>query len=321
VCGQILNLLAAHSPLIYAFCSWGAIDLATCIPVYITVAIDGFSKGSGESFVGILGLLRFARVLKVTRFLREIRLQRMLKTHVTLLWSKLISSAFVVSAIWLLFASLIYVVEVEIPVYRHKSRIDDLARLRGEDNRSPETDSAIGQLIGKLNEFVQPDLTFGKCLYFSMVTFSTVGFGEITPKTPLGQWVVVSMIVLGLAFIAQRIAQVGEILGSMSKVRGKRRRREEEEDGGPPAGDVSFFGVFLVFVCVCFFPPSLFLQRGKILCRCNFCSHVHPFRPKNTKQQNKTKHPPAPFLPLPSFSVPPYLLVSWLLFPPPSQCF
>ena len=86
--------------------------------MYITVAIAGFgSKGAGESFVGVLGLLRFARVLKVTRFLREIRLQRMLKTHVTLLWSKLISSAFVVSAIWLLFASLIYVVEVEIPVW------------------------------------------------------------------------------------------------------------------------------------------------------------------------------------------------------------
>ena len=56
-----------------------------------------------------------------------------------------------------------------------------------------------------------------QAVYFSMVTFSTVGFGDISPQTTIGQWVVIIMIVLGLAFIAQRVAEVGYLLGSMSK--------------------------------------------------------------------------------------------------------
>ena len=116
-----LNLFAARSPIVYLLCSWGLVDLVTCIPVYVEVSVKGFTGDPGDaSLVSILTLLRFARVFKVTRFLRELRLQRMLKTRVSPMTSKIISSVIVIAAIWLLFSSLVYVAEVEIPMYFYR---------------------------------------------------------------------------------------------------------------------------------------------------------------------------------------------------------
>jgi hypothetical protein len=198
-----LNLFAARSPLVYLLCSWGLVDLLTCVPVYIEVALQGFdSRSQDADLLSILSLLRFARVFKVTRFLRELRLQRILKTHVSLITSKIISSIIVIAAIWLLFSSLVYVAEVEFPMY--------LYRLSAKQR------DASNSTLTAMAPF-KKSLSFGQTVYFSMVTFSTVGFGDISPQTTVGQWVVIIMIVLGLAFIAQRVAEVGYLLGSMSK--------------------------------------------------------------------------------------------------------
>jgi len=197
-----LNLFAAKSPLLYLFCGWGLIDLLTCAPVFVEASLPpGFcGKNDDADLLNILSLLRFARVFKVTRFLREMRLQRMLKTHVSLMTSQIISSIIVIGAIWLLFTSLVYVAEVEIPMYFYK-----LAAKRQIDSNG----TAMAPFV--------KSISFGKAFYFSIVTFSTVGFGDISPQTTIGQWVVIVMIIIGLAFIAHRVAEVGYLLGSISK--------------------------------------------------------------------------------------------------------
>jgi hypothetical protein len=239
----ILNLFVTNRPCLYLWCSWGLIDLITCIPVFVELAFQGFSgkQLTDAAILSLLSLLRFARVFKVTRFLREMRLQRMLKTHVTLMKSQIISSIIVICAIWLLFSSLVYVAEVEIPSYWHQLAVKDYQQQHGlttvanyirEHNITNTTMENLEAVAAKMYppgmEPFQKKISFGQAVYFSMVTFSTVGFGDISPDTSVGQWVVITMIVIGLGFIATRVAEVGILIGSISKY----SHRVEQGDNG-----------------------------------------------------------------------------------------
>jgi len=61
-------------------------------------------------------------------------------------------------------------------------------------------------LLGK--GFNPPILDFQTAAYFSITTLSTVGFGDIVPKTPEARWFVVSLLVIGLGVFASAIATV-----------------------------------------------------------------------------------------------------------------
>ncbi len=58
------------------------------------------------------------------------------------------------------------------------------------------------------NGFYPPILDFQTAAYFSITTLSTVGFGDIVPKTPEARWFVVSLLVIGLGVFATAIATV-----------------------------------------------------------------------------------------------------------------
>lgn len=60
--------------------------------------------------------------------------------------------------------------------------------------------------------------TFGDALYFSIVTLTTVGFGDITPVTELGRFVTVIMIISGIGIIPW---QAGQIIVSFMRINRK----------------------------------------------------------------------------------------------------
>ncbi|MGD9159582.1 MAG: ion transporter [Desulfobacteraceae bacterium] len=57
----------------------------------------------------------------------------------------------------------------------------------------------------ELNESIQ---TFGDAFYFSVVTLTTVGFGDITPVTQWGRWVTVFMIISGIILVPLHISKI-----------------------------------------------------------------------------------------------------------------
>ncbi|MBE9060902.1 ion transporter [cf. Phormidesmis sp. LEGE 11477] len=59
--------------------------------------------------------------------------------------------------------------------------------------------------------------TFLDAVYFSVVTMTTVGFGDITPTSELGRGLTIMMIMTGIALIP---TQVGEFIQQFTKVRG-----------------------------------------------------------------------------------------------------
>jgi voltage-gated potassium channel len=50
--------------------------------------------------------------------------------------------------------------------------------------------------------------TFGDAVYFTVVTLTTVGFGDITPVTRTGKWVTVLMIISGIIFIPWQAGRI-----------------------------------------------------------------------------------------------------------------
>ncbi len=49
---------------------------------------------------------------------------------------------------------------------------------------------------------------FGDAFYFTVVTLTTVGFGDITPVTPEGRWVTVLMIISGIILVPLHVSKI-----------------------------------------------------------------------------------------------------------------
>ena len=68
--------------------------------------------------------------------------------------------------------------------------------------------------------------TIPKGIYWAVVTITTVGYGDISPVTPLGQWVSMIVMLLGYSIIAVPTGIVaGETLDEHKRQRAKKRRR------------------------------------------------------------------------------------------------
>ncbi|MFD5429770.1 potassium channel family protein, partial [Streptomyces sp. NPDC127084] len=71
--------------------------------------------------------------------------------------------------------------------------------------------------------------TFGDALWWASETLTTVGYGDVTPVTPLGRLIAVGMMICGLALL-------GAVTGSFSSWLVEVFTREDERRGPPGAG-------------------------------------------------------------------------------------
>ncbi len=77
-----------------------------------------------------------------------------------------------------------------------------------------------GDPFGALPYANAVSLTYGDCLYFTIVTMSTVGYGDITPKTALGKVFSSFFILFALAAFASCIPELVEMFLATSKYSG-----------------------------------------------------------------------------------------------------
>ena len=61
--------------------------------------------------------------------------------------------------------------------------------------------------------------SFGDAVYFTVITLATVGFGDITPKTDAGRWVVVLMILSGMIAIPWQAGKLIRLLLSAEQAK------------------------------------------------------------------------------------------------------
>ncbi|XP_072748701.1 calcium-activated potassium channel slowpoke isoform X4 [Anoplolepis gracilipes] len=74
-------------------------------------------------------------------------------------------------------------------------------------------------------EFVNPQqLSYWTCVYFLIVTMSTVGYGDVFCQTVLGRTFLVFFLLVGLAIFASSIPEIIDLVGSRSKYSGEYKR-------------------------------------------------------------------------------------------------
>ncbi|XP_043480537.1 calcium-activated potassium channel slowpoke isoform X27 [Leptopilina heterotoma] len=74
-------------------------------------------------------------------------------------------------------------------------------------------------------EFKNPQqLSYWTCVYFLIVTMSTVGYGDVFCNTILGRTFLVFFLLVGLAIFASSIPEIIELVGSRSKYSGEYKR-------------------------------------------------------------------------------------------------
>ncbi|XP_022118110.2 calcium-activated potassium channel slowpoke isoform X19 [Pieris rapae] len=67
-------------------------------------------------------------------------------------------------------------------------------------------------------------LSYWTCVYFLIVTMSTVGYGDVFCRTVLGRTFLVFFLLVGLAMFASSIPEIIELVGSRSKYSGELKR-------------------------------------------------------------------------------------------------
>jgi len=89
----------------------------------------------------------------------------------------------------------------------------------------------LSAAAGFLMRWVEPEVfpTVGTGVWWAVVTFCTVGYGDVVPKSALGRFVASIVMVFAITFITMVTALVTSAL-----VTGAQRRREEAESAAHP---------------------------------------------------------------------------------------
>ena len=90
---------------------------------------------------------------------------------------------------------------------------------------------ALSTAAGFVMRWVEPDAfpTLGTGIWWAVVTFCTVGYGDVVPTSGLGRFVASIVMVFAITFITIVTALVTSAL-----VTGAQRRREEAESAAHP---------------------------------------------------------------------------------------
>jgi voltage-gated potassium channel len=186
-----LRLWCVRSARRYAFSFLGVIDLLSIAPTYLTLL---FADTAVFANLRALRLLRVFRVFQLGAFLEEGA--RM---------SRAIRASFYRIAVFLVF---VLVVVVIVGGLIHYIEYD------------PNWDSTKGP---------QPFDSVPRGVYWAIVTLTTVGYGDISPSNPLGQFLAACLMLMGYGVIA---VPTGIVTAEM--VRGVKGQQAESGDNSPP---------------------------------------------------------------------------------------
>ncbi|MBT4804894.1 ion transporter [Candidatus Woesearchaeota archaeon] len=168
------------------------IDLIVILPILSYLPM--FSSATN------LGFFRILRILRLFRMLRVLRFQRMFKSQDTM-FGRITDSQLVIIRIVMTVFTIVLI--------------------------------ASG-LIWTVESKVNPDQvgTIWDAMYFSIVTLTTVGYGDVTPLSPAGKIVTILMILSGIALIPWQLGKLIKILfmeATKTKIICQKCKLEEHE--------------------------------------------------------------------------------------------
>lgn len=223
---------------IYWF-SGGLIDLLTVVPYFLTMAVfgpnapnltnsDSVSYVFSPQFLNANGtislpivlilLLRMLRVMKTLRFTREIRLENCLRSKCKLSTMSSKITAILVSMFLGYFcfcASLIYLLEVEVEQLQ--------VAIHNQECQNPNYTSYPWASCPAecVSSSGCQTLSWFQSMWMIIVTFTTVGYGDFSPVTLLGQGVAMGIIMFGVGFVGLKIGVIQNILATSNSFKSK----------------------------------------------------------------------------------------------------
>jgi len=172
----LLRVYISHNTVRYVFSFWGAVDLLSILPTYLSLFVWGTNY---LLVVRILRLLRVFRILKLANFNAEaIVLVKALKASM----HKISIFLFALMTINILLGTVMYVIE------------------------------------GGRNGFT----SIPQSIYWAIITVTTVGYGDIVPRTNLGKFISSIAMIVGYAIIA---IPTGIVSVEMSKAAGTAQKK------------------------------------------------------------------------------------------------
>lgn len=205
----VARLVCSRRPLRYALSFFGMIDLVACLPLYLTL-FDVQSKS--WMIVRSIRLLRVFRVLKMMRMLRE---ANDLQNAIWKSRDKIFVFLAVVMVAVTIAGTLMYHVEhVEKPRVSVATPDENLqvANPGGAQVTLPNTTggtslvaSAVVPGLAKVKEAAPKSVdqftSIPQAMYWAIVTMTTVGYGDIVPRTTVGKVISAALILLGYSLI------------------------------------------------------------------------------------------------------------------------
>lgn len=87
-------------------------------------------------------------------------------------------------------------------------------------------------VVGVVGYVTLMDMTFGEAMYMTVITVSTVGFGEVVPLNEAGRWLTVGIIIAGVASVSYGAVTAAEFVveGHLGRYIERRRMQQEIED-------------------------------------------------------------------------------------------
>ncbi|MCA9127115.1 MAG: ion transporter [Planctomycetales bacterium] len=192
----VARLICVRKPLRYAISFFGLIDMLACLPMYLT--IFGFNS---ESFLIVrsIRLLRVFRVLKMMRMLRE---AHDLKNAIWNARDKVLVFLAVVMVAVTISGTIMYHVEHIGPerpelASSENTNATSLPAVQSEQTNPPVFSENVSPPPQRVDQFT----SIPQSMYWAIVTMTTVGYGDIVPRTTFGKAISAMLILLGYSLI------------------------------------------------------------------------------------------------------------------------
>lgn len=188
----VVRLLCSRRPVRYIFSFYGVVDLLALIPTYLTL-VPAFAGGPNAQRLTVIRALRLLRAFRIFKLAHMLSEAHALQDAIWAARAKIAVFLSVVMIAVVIVGSAMHLIEGGAADPDGQVAAADIAA-GGEsvaETEGGDSDEVVGTGFDSIPE----------SMYWAVVTMTTVGYGDISPVTPLGKAVAAGMMLLGYCLI------------------------------------------------------------------------------------------------------------------------
>ena len=218
------RLWCVESPRLYARSFFGIIDLISILPTYVSLIVPG------AEYLLVFRFLRALRIFRILKLAGHVQGARTILQAMRSSQAKIMVFLFTILILVTIIGSVMYLVEgrpikvtnldtinVNQRVWVGKVSESNMAIVGAVTRKQNSGATQVGSITvqspnGKNREVKSNEAVWKpynekfesipKSIYWAIVTLTTVGYGDISPKTPLGQFLAAVVMIMGYSIIA-----------------------------------------------------------------------------------------------------------------------